>query len=217
MTEIHIVAGLLALLTGGVALGATKGSALHRKSGVLFVGAMIVLTISAFVIAAYFKPNRVNVVAALLTFYLVCTALLTVKYRVEEMRGITIAFALFALAAGVRALMLGLEGLGNPGNVIDQVPAQPLFLFATVGVLGALLDARLLWAGRIQGHHRLARHLWRMTFAMWIATSSFFLGQAKVFPDPLRKIYLLVIPVLVVAIMLFYWLARVFIKKARAV
>ena len=217
MTEIHIVAGLLALLTGGVALGARKGSTLHRKSGLVFVGAMIALTISAFVIALYFKPNRVNAVAALLTFYLVCTAFLTVRRKVEEMRGIVIAFALLAFAVGVRALMLGLEALGNPGNIIDQVPAQPLFMFATVGVMGALLDIRLLWAGAIQGHHRLARHLWRMTFAMWIATMSFFLGQAKVFPDPLRKSYLLLIPVLLVTVMLIYWLARVLIKKERAI
>ena len=217
MTEIHIVAGLLALLAGGVALGAAKGAALHRKSGLVFVGAMIALTTSAFVLAFVFKPNRVNVVAALLTFYLVCTAFLTVRRKVEEMRGLTIAFALLAFAAGLRALMLGLDALGNQGSIIDQFPAQPLFLFAFVGILGSLLDARLLWAGAIQGAHRLARHLWRMTFAMWVATSSFFLGQAKVFPDPLRKVYLLMIPVLIVAVMFFYWLGRVAIKKARAV
>lgn len=217
MIEVHIVAGLLALLAGGVALFSPKGQTLHRKSGIVFVGAMIVMTMSAALIALFLLPNRVNVVAALLTLYLVCTSLLTVKQKVMEVRWITTGFAVLALAVGLRALMLGLEALGNPGQLIDKVPAQPLFLFAFIGILGALLDARLLRAGSIQGGHRLARHLWRMTFALWIATASFFLGQAKVFPDPLRKIYLLMIPVLIVALMLFYWLGRVAIKKARAV
>jgi uncharacterized membrane protein len=217
MTEIHIVAGLLALLAGAVALAARKGSKLHRKSGLVFTGAMIVLTTSAVVLALFFTPNRVNVVAGLLTLYLVCTALLTVKREVGEMRGVTAALAVLAFVVGLRALMLGLEALGNPNHVVDQVPAPPLFMFMTVGITGALLDARLLWAGRIAGAHRLARHLWRMTFAMWIATMSFFLGQAKVFPELLRKTYLLMIPVLIVAIMLFYWLARVLIKKERAI
>ena len=83
-------------------------------------------------------------------------------------------------------------------------------MFGIVGLLGGLLDARLLWAGGIQGAHRLARHLWRMCFAMWIATASFFLGQARFFPEPIRKSGLLAIPVLLVAGLMFYWLvARV--------
>ncbi len=99
---------------------------------------------------------------------------------------------------------------------MDKVPAQPLFLFAAVGIGGSLLDLRLLRAGAIQGAQRLMRHLWRMGFAFWTATMSFFIGQAKVFPDPLRKMQLLMIPVLLVTLMLVYWTLRVAIKKARA-
>ena len=217
MTEIHIVAGLLALLAGAVALAAAKGRTLHRKSGMVFAVAMLVMTTSATVLALFFSPNRVNVVAALITLYLVCTALLVVKRKVEDVRWLIAGFAVLALAVGLRALLLGFEALGNPGNTLDQVPAPPIFMFAIVGLTGAALDARLLLAGSIQGSQRLVRHLWRMTFAMWIATMSFFLGQAKVFPEPLRKIYLLAIPVLLVTVILIYWLARVLIKKGSAV
>lgn len=217
MVEIHIVAGLLSLLAGAVALFSRKGQRLHRRSGTVFVGAMLVLTVTAAFIAQFLIPNRVNVVAALLTAYLVCTAFLTVTRKVEDVRWLTAGLAIFAFVVGVRALLIGLESLGAPGGLVDNTPAQPLLLFAAAGTIGALLDARLLWAGHIGGAPRLVRHLWRMGFALWIATVSFFFGQANIFPDELRKFYLLMIPVLVVALMLVYWLVRVAIKKARAV
>jgi hypothetical protein len=53
-----------------------------------------------------------------------------------------------------------------------------------------------------------------MGFALWIATTSFFIGQPKVFPDFLRQnIGLRAIPVLIVSLVVLYWLARVLIKK----
>jgi hypothetical protein len=89
-------------------------------------------------------------------------------------------------------------------------------VFGAVGFLGALLDARMLWARSIEGAHRLVRHLWRMTFAMWIATASFFLGQAKLFPAPIRKSGLLAIPVALVVLFLLYWLVRMLWKRRSA-
>ncbi len=217
MREIHIVAGLLALAAGAVALWAAKGSSLHRGSGRAFVASMIVMTVSAAISAFFLRPHPFNGTAAVLTFYLVCTGMLTVTRPVAAVRGVTMALALVAVAAAVNAGRLGFAALAAPAGHIGGIPAPPLFLFAVVGTAGALLDVRLLRAGHIAGAHRLARHLWRMTFAMWIATMSFFLGQAKVFPEPLRKMTLLAIPVLLVMGMLVYWLARVAIKKERAV
>ena len=52
-----------------------------------------------------------------------------------------------------------------------------------------------------------------MGFAMWIATASFFLGQAKFFPEPIRKSGLLAIPVLLVLVVMLYWLLRVLLKR----
>ena len=217
MTEIHIVGGLVALLAGAIALVAAKGRTLHRRSGTIFVAAMLAMTTSAAVLALFFNPNRVNVVAAMITFYLVCTALLTVKRNVSDTRWLIAAFAVLALVVGLRALSLGFEALGNPEQLLDGIPAPPIFMFAIVGIAAAAFDVRLLLAGSIKGPQRLVRHLWRMTYAMWIATTSLFLGQQQIFPAPLRNTFFLAIPVLAVMAMLFYWLARVLIKKGRAV
>ena len=43
--------GGLAIITGGTALAATKGGVLHRKSGVVFVYALLTMGISASILA----------------------------------------------------------------------------------------------------------------------------------------------------------------------
>lgn len=68
MKFIHIAAGLLALAVGAVALCATKGSPLHRRSGLVFVFAMLVMSSSGVLMAVFVKPNPVNVMAGSLTF-----------------------------------------------------------------------------------------------------------------------------------------------------
>ncbi len=216
MKWIHIIAGLLALASGAMALYAEKGSPLHRKSGMAFVVAMLVMTSSAVVMAAFLRPNRVNAIAGVLTFYLVCTGMLTVRRQVAQTRGLMTGLMLLALAGSAYAFTLGFEAMNSVGGNVAGIPPQPLFMFGIVGLLGGLLDARLLWAGDIRGPHRIARHLWRMGFAMWIATASFFLGQARFFPEPIRKSGLLAIPVLLVAGLMVYWLVRVFRKRRSA-
>jgi uncharacterized membrane protein len=218
MKLIHIVAGLLALLSGAIALFAAKGSPLHRKAGTVFVAAMLVMSSTGAMMAIFIKPNPVNVMAGSMTFYLVSTAWLTVKRRVDQMRGLTTGFMLAALSLSTWAFSLAFQALASPDGTVGHVPPQPLFMFAIAGLAGGLLDARMLWAGHIEGAHRLARHLWRMGFGMWIATTSFFIGQPKVFPDFLRQnIGLRAIPVLIVSVVVLYWLVRVLVKRSRAI
>src|SRR5437763_14262260 len=76
----HIVAGGVGILTGFIALYAVKGAQIHRKSGTVFVYAMIVMALLGGLIAIV--RNRApqgNVPVAALTLYLVITALMSVK------------------------------------------------------------------------------------------------------------------------------------------
>lgn len=213
---LHIVAGSTALASGAVALYALKGARLHRKSGMLFVLAMLVMSASGAVMAV-FKPEMVSVIAGVLTFYLVITALLTVR-RPAGSRWIDFGAMLVALTIGIASIYFGFEALNSPKGTKDGFPAPPYFIFGAVALLAGLLDIRMLLARGIQGAHRLARHLWRMCFALIIATASFFLGQAQVFPEPIRIISLLAIPVVLVLLLMLYWLARVlFMQRYRRV
>lgn len=203
---VHIAAGSVAILAGFTALFAKKGSPLHRRSGDAFVVAMITLTGTAWYAASFVHPNRGNVLAAMVTLYLVTTGYLTVKREVVIAHGWYVALLLLGAVATARAAWLGLLAVRDGG--VDHFPAGVFFAFGFVSLAGTLLDARLLIAGRIAGAQRLVRHLWRMGTGLWIATASLFLGQAKFFPDAMRGSGVLSVPVLVVAGVTLFELVR---------
>jgi amino acid permease len=84
-----------------------------------------------------------------------------------------------------------------------------MIIFGAVALLAALGDIRIMLARGVQAARRSARHLWAMCFALFLAAASFFLGQAQLFAEPLRNGALLAMPVLLVLLLMFYWLARV--------
>lgn len=208
LRPLHITAGAIAIVAGFIALFALKGATLHRRSGTIFVYAMLIMSLSATVLSVL-KAQRLNAAQGVITFYLVTTALLAVQHRVHEFRWTDAGAMLVALAAGLYEITLGIEALNSANGRVDGASAALLFTFAAVPLVAALGDLRLMLGRRLQGTPRIARHLWRMCFALFIASGSFFLGQAKVIPKPIRILPLLAIPALLPLVMMLYWLARV--------
>lgn len=209
---VHIAAGGLALLSGHVALYAAKGATLHRKSGMVFVYAMLTMCVFGVLIASVRGvAPAINVPAGVLTAYLVITALTTVR-PVAWARWLNVGLMLLALAVGLTDLTFGFQALANGGKR-NGMPAFPFFMFGVVGTLASAGDLRMIRSGGLKGASRLARHLWRMCFALFIAALSFFVGQAKVFPEPVRIIPLLALPVLAVLVTMLYSLWRVRIRR----
>ena len=212
---VHILAGSVSLLSGFVALYAAKGATLHRKSGMVFVYAMLVMcTAGAFMAAVRASAwSVVNMCAALLTSYLVLTSLATVSRPAGWSREIDVALMGLASAIGVTCLTFGVIAIAGGGNW-NGVPAFPFFLFGIFGVLGSVGDLRVIRFGALRGAPRLARHLWRMSFALFVATMSFFIGQMKVIPKPIRIPGLLALPVVAVLVTMLYWMWRVRIRRS---
>lgn len=208
----HIAAGGIGLVSGFGALYAAKGSTLHRKSGMVFVYAMLTMCAAGLVLSVGNEWAVVNMRAAIVTAYLVITALTTVRPPAGWSRRLDVGLMLVALIAGLTSLTYGIEALANGGRR-NGVPAFPFFLFGVVGLLASAGDLRVIRSGALQGTARLARHLWRMSFALFIAAMSFFLGQAKVIPKPIRIIPLLALPVLAVLVTMLYWLWRVRFRR----
>ena len=214
MYVVHIVAGSLGLLSGYTALYVTKGASLHRRSGMVFVWTMLTMSFFGLLMSALRGVAvAINVPAAVITAYLVITALLTVRPRPATQRWLDPVLMLIALAVGLVMVAFGLEAIAK-GGTRGGMPAFPFFMFAFVGLLSAALDARMMRAGGVRGAVRITRHLWRMCFALFIAAMSFFLGQADEFPAALRKPALLALPVLLVLATMLYWLWRVRIRRA---
>ena len=214
MLVAHMVAGLLALLAGAVALSVRKGGAAHRRYGKIFVATMLAMAslgalMGARKVISGITPDiqMINVVAGTITFYLVLTAFLTVRPESRARRWIDRGATLVGLAIGLVAVQYSLGALMAPK--VRWFPGIPALIFATVALLAVMGDMRVFAKGGIQGRARIARHLWRMCFAMFVATGSFFLGQAKVFPEELRIVPLLAAPVLAVLALMLYWMVRV--------
>ncbi len=212
LLPIHIIAGSIAIVAGFISVLALKGAKLHRKSGMIFVYAMVILSLTGAVIAAL-KHQPANVIGGSLAFYMVTTALLTVRRRDREFHWIDGGAFLVGATVGVLAMKIGFDAVNSGTGKINGVPAGMMFFFAFVALLAVLGDLRMMLAGGLQAAHRIARHLWRMCFSLFIASGSFFLGQAKVIPKPIRIFPLLAIPALLPLVLLIYWLARVLFTK----
>jgi uncharacterized membrane protein len=214
---VHAVAAGLGLLFGVIALSATKGAKVHRKAGMLFVYAMLAMSLTGAAMAA-FAANVGNVVAGVLTAYLVTTALMTVRPPTVALRRLEVGAMLIALALGVMCATLGLQALASPTRTRFGIPLPVYVMFGGVALLAFVGDVKMIRSGALRGVPRLTRHLWRMCYAFWIAAASFFLGPrarvAKVFPEPLMTPALLALPVILVLVAMVYWLWRVRTRPA---
>jgi hypothetical protein len=198
-----VLGGAIAIVSGLIALYTVKGSRLHRRSGTVFVGAMLVMALSGATIAVGRAGAEVNIPAGLVTAYLVTTALLTVRAPSVRSRRIERGAMVAAFVLGVASLMSAFVTVGQGRPVF----AFPLVMFGLVALSGGVGDRRMLRAGGLQGTARLKRHLWRMCAALSIAAASFFLGPVSRIPEPLRTPPFRLIP-LAVLLTMAYWLWR---------
>jgi hypothetical protein len=207
---IHFGGGLLGLASGTMAIAAAKGGRTHRRAGMLFVIAMITGGIFAAGIALY-ERNYGSVIGGAFTAYLVFTALTTVRPLAgRHARAANVALMLLAFGLALTQLTFGAMAISNP---VRGVPTPMIFFVGMVALLAAAGDWRLLRAGAITGARRLARHLWRMCFGLFIASGSFFFGQVKFLPRPLRIAPLLGALGISPLIVLLYWMWRIRLRK----
>jgi hypothetical protein len=216
LLSIHVVAGGLAIVLGAVALLVKKGGTIHRRSGMLFVYAMLVMGATASILEFLKSAAPSNVVAALMSVYFVGTALTTVRPASRWTRAINIASLAVALGLALLTFVGGVKGVNSPGLSSGGVPFRTIgvmsFILAAVLLLSAAGDVRIMRFGMPRGGPRLARHLWRMCFALFIAAGTFFSIRervAKILPEPLTTGPMRALPILLLFGAMFYWMWRV--------
>lgn len=203
---IHVLAGGLGLLSGYLALYATKGAPLHRKIGMFFVCVMLTMSITGLLISAVGGvAPAINVPLALLTFYLIVTSLVTVRPPAVGLRWLNGAGLALAFAIALACFVLSVQAIGKGGAPAGV--AYILLPFGAVSAAAGVGDRRMIRAGGLRGAPRLKRHLWRMCFAMFIASIAFFLGQGRV-PEAIRTPALIASGVLLPIAAMSYWLWR---------
>jgi uncharacterized membrane protein len=209
---VHVLGGGLGLLSGYVALYAMKGATLHRKSGMVFVWAMLTMSVTALLVSAVEGvAPAINIPSALLTFYLVVTSLTTVWPSGMTSRSLDRASMFMAVAIGIGCFALAIGAIAQGGAQAGL--AFPLVLFGGVALAAGEGDRRVLRDGELRGAARLKRHLWRMCFALFVASIAFYLGPNRV-PAFMRAPALRGLGVLLPLIAMSYWLWKLRAKRS---
>ena len=213
MLAFHILTGTLGCLSGFAAIFLRKGSPKHALAGRIFVVSMLSLAASG-VYLAIIKSRPGDILGGVLTFYLVATAWRTARRRegkpgVFDWIGFLVIFALTTLI-----VTFAIEAVNNPAKLKYGYPIGPYIFLGTVTLLATIGDIRMIARGEISGRARIARHLWRMCFAFFIASASIFLARARVFPAILQTTGVLYLLSFLPLLLMIFWLIRVRFKNA---
>ena len=207
----HIGGGTVGLLSGSLALLSRKGGKLHRLAGNVFLASMLVMAgIGAAV--APFLHDRVSSMAGFTTFYLIFSGWLTARRR-EGVGALEIVGLLWAMTGAAVAFILSWMAAQTPEHTLDGAPQQAFYIFVTVSTIAALADLKVILRRGIGGAQRVARHVWRMCFGLFVASGSLFLGQAQVFPAWLQQTPILPLLALAPLPFLIFWMFYVRLSK----
>ena len=222
----HICAGTVGLLSGTAAIVFRKGSPRHVLAGKIFVAAMLTMAVGATYLAIV-KHQSSNIGGGILTFYLIGTAWLTARRKDGETSRLDWVLLLIPLTLSILTLISGVKIVRSGASSQDGVPVGMNFFMGSIMMLAAAGDVRMLLRGGLFGAKRIARHLWRMCFGLFIASGSFFLGPSnrplrllsrvglgQHLPAALFSTALYMFLTLLPLILLIFWLLRVRFSSA---
>ncbi|MGC1903490.1 MAG: hypothetical protein WA715_06695 [Candidatus Acidiferrum sp.] len=129
------------------------------------------------------KNQPSNIGGGIITFYLIGTGWLTARRREGETSRMDGIAMLIPLTVGILIWVNGIEVLRSGATSQNGVPVGMSFFMGFICLFGAVGDVRMLLRGGVFGGTRIARHLWRMCFGLFIAAGSFFMGPSN---RPLR-------------------------------
>ena len=210
LMAIHIAAGMNALLAGSVAIATRKGGPLHARSGTLFFGSMLALGVTAAFLEPLRSPEPGSPVGGIMVCYFVATSWVAARRHDGAVGKFEIAACASALVMAALMIWGGLNGAATPAGT------GPIFALAIILAVAGLLDLNAVLRGRLTPKQRIARHLWRMCFAFFIATGSFFLGQQDVLPEAVRGSPILFVLAFAPFGVMAFWLVRLRFAKAIA-
>jgi hypothetical protein len=206
ITGIHIAGGSAAIVAGAFAVAARKGGRVHSSAGTWFAVSMLVLGVTASILEP-FRPVPGSPISGLFVCYFVTTSWVTARRREGTTGKFEIIACAVALGAAAAMAWGGLTGATTPAG------PGPMFVLAGVCLLAGLGDLRAILRKKLTPVQRLSRHLWRMCFAFFIATGSFFLGQQDVMPKLVRGSPILFVLAFAPFAVMLFWLVRLRFAK----
>lgn len=205
---LHIASGIVALVTGTLAILFRKGGTVHVRAGTGFFAAMLALGITAAILEPYRTPEPGSPVGGLMVWYFVLTSWFAARRRDGRTGWFEVVACVAALGLGT---LIALSGI--TGSATTPAGAGPLFAVAGFCLFAGLLDLKVVLSRTMTPVQRVSRHLWRMCFAFFIATGSFFLGQQDMMPAGFQRSPWLFVPAFAPFAAMAFWLVRVRIGR----
>lgn len=210
--QIHFAIGSLSLLAGLTAFLLPKGRPAHVAAGRVFAICMLLLCASGL----YMSVTREIVFTVFLSLFAAHAATTGWLAAVRSSGQLGIperALALLIAGVGLASLAVGMWVMNTASGELDGLPPVGFFSLGGVAILIALIDLQALVRRTMSPNHRIARHVWRMGFSMFIATFIFFFGNNHVLPEVLRAEVVLITPVLGVVLATLIALVRVLVRS----
>jgi uncharacterized membrane protein len=158
----HIGGGVTGIASGFTAFFASKGGRVHRLAGDVFVVSMLVMAGIGAVLSPFLPtPQPVNIVAGLLTCYVVATGWATAQQKDGRLGRIQTAAVAAPLLGIPLLLAFAVIAFNSPGRAIQGVPFVAPLGFAVVAAVLAGSDLSVIVRSALSPAPRLARHLWR--------------------------------------------------------
>ena len=205
---LHIAGGTSGVVSGFAASFLRKGSRSHGVAGTIFVVSMLMLSVTG-TYMALLKHEPGNVMGGSITFYLVVTAWLAARREQSKTSPWDWGALLLVLGVAAFEFSYGTQAAMSPTGMKAGYPPGPYFIFGSVAVIAAIGDIRMLVRGGIFGVQRIARHLWRMCFALFVASASIFLARPQLFPSILQRMGVLYLLTFLPLLLLIFWMIRV--------
>ncbi|WDE12227.1 hypothetical protein [Thalassomonas haliotis] len=205
---IHFLAGSVGILAGFMVFFLPKYSSSHKIAGNTFLIAMLILGLTS-VYVAYSRTIFLSLINGVFICYLLATSYMTIKRKAGCYGYFEQLALVVVVAVAIMYFTFGIQAAHSATGKLHGFVPQIFYFFGGVATLAAMLDFRMIYCGGLDGRQRIIRHVWRMCFPLFMATAAFFLGQAKFFPEAVRKIELLAIPVILVILFSGFWLIRI--------
>jgi len=214
----HALVGSAVVSSGTMALWLSKGSPEHKLAGRFFVGSMLLMALVVGFAERFSASNisPLGMIFVCFILYLVLSAHSTVCRPEGLISPLDIAAPVVALCISISAVIIGLDAISKTVVGENDPPQAAYFFFAALAFLSMILDANNLRLGGVRGKHRIVRHVWRMSCALFFATSSLFTGPGSiVLPEPTRGNILWSIPQTLVLVIAVFWIVRLLFSKRR--
>jgi len=199
---LHIAAGSLSLLTGGLNMFLPKGGKRHQKIGRLFVTGMM-LTGGSALFMAQIKPNPFLFIIGIFTIYLVGTADRYIKSSKNKPLLIDWVYTLGMFVFGSIFIIWGVITLAK-ANAMGAV----MLVFGSIGLYSVYQDFNHYKGEVAQRNYRLFTHIGRMVGGFTATVTAVLVVNAQYIPLAVPAVIYWLAPTLLFTPLSMYWIKQ---------